>query len=105
MVYAPDTRAFYAADSHIMELPDFLKAYADPDLRDDIPEVNYSASLVTDEEVAVIVEQGNRHSEAHVQEMIGLGDELIAKSKEIQALGAFNADFERRLPFDAGAGP
>ena len=49
MVYAPDTRAFYAADSHIMELPDFLKAYADPDLRDDIPEVNYSASLVTDE--------------------------------------------------------
>lgn len=91
MVYAPDTRAFYDADSHIMELPDFLKAYADPDLRDDIPEVNYSASLVTDEEVAVIVEQGNRHSEAHVQEMIGLGDELIAKSKEIQALGAFNA--------------
>ena len=28
MTYA--NRAFYDADSHIMELPDFLKAYADP---------------------------------------------------------------------------
>jgi hypothetical protein len=49
MTYAPATRAFYDADSHIMELPDFLKAYADPTLRDAIPEVSYSASIVTDE--------------------------------------------------------
>lgn len=91
MTYAPKTRAFYDADSHIMELPDFLKAYADPDLRDDIPEVSYSASLVTDEEVAVIVEQGGQHSEAHRKEMVALGDDLIAKSKEIQALGAFSS--------------
>ena len=27
MAYAPADRAFYDADSHIMELPDFLKAY------------------------------------------------------------------------------
>ena len=38
MVYAPNNRAFYDADSHIMELPDFLKKYADPLLRDEIPE-------------------------------------------------------------------
>jgi predicted TIM-barrel fold metal-dependent hydrolase len=91
MAYAPDHRAFYDADSHIMELPDFLKSYADPSLRDEIPEVSYSASLVTDEEVAVIVAQGGRHSDAHRADLIGLGDRLIETSKEIQALGAFDA--------------
>ncbi len=52
MAYAPANRPMYDADSHIMELPDFLKKYADPELRADIPAVSYSASLVTDEEVA-----------------------------------------------------
>lgn len=91
MAYAPESRPFYDADSHIMELPDFLKAYADPAIKDEIPEVSYSASIVTDEEVAVIVSQGNRHSEAHIAEQIALGDQLIESSKEIQALGAFNS--------------
>ena len=58
MAYASADRAYYDADSHIMELPNFLKAYADPALRDDIPEVSYSASVVTDEEVRVIMDQG-----------------------------------------------
>jgi predicted TIM-barrel fold metal-dependent hydrolase len=92
MTYAPDHRPFFDADSHIMELPDFLKSYADPSIRADIPEVSYSASLVTDEEVAVIMSQGGRHSEAHIADQIAMGDDLIAKSKEIQALGAFNKD-------------
>jgi len=92
MTYAPASRAYYDADSHIMELPDFLKAYADPDLRDQVPEVSYAASLVTDEEVAVIVSQGNRHAAEHVAAQIALGDKLIESSKEIQALGAFNRD-------------
>ena len=35
MPYAPESRAFYDADSHIMELPNFLKDYADPSLRDE----------------------------------------------------------------------
>lgn len=91
MAYAPDSRPFYDADSHIMELPDFLKSYADPKLRDDIPEVSYSASLVTDDEVAVIMDQGGKHSAEHVQAQVDLGDDLIASSKEIQALGAFNS--------------
>ena len=99
MTYAPDSRPFYDADSHIMELPDFLKSYADPKMRDDIPEVSYSASLVSDEEVAEIVDQGGKHSEEHRQEMIALGDDLIAKSKEIQALGAFNKD-DRKIALD-----
>src|SRR5579859_5199792 len=91
MTYAPSTRAFYDADSHIMELPDFLKKYADPELRDEIPLVSYSASIVTDEEVAAIVAQGGKHSPEHVAAQIALGDRLIESSKEIQALGAFDA--------------
>ena len=90
MTYAPAHRAFYDADSHIMELPDFLKRYADPAIREQIPEVSYSASIVTDEEVAVIMGQGGRHSAAHVAKQVALGDRLIEKSKEIQALGAFD---------------
>ncbi len=99
MAYAPDTRPFYDADSHIMELPDFLTSYADPKIRDEIPEVSYSASIVTDEEVAVIMEQGGRHSDEHVAEQIAMGDALIEKSKEIQALGAFNAS-DRKVAMD-----
>jgi predicted TIM-barrel fold metal-dependent hydrolase len=91
MTYAPATRAIHDADSHIMELPDFLKKYADPTLRDEIPEVSYAASIVTDEEVAVIVAQGGRHSPEHVAAQIALGDRLIESSKEIQALGAFDS--------------
>jgi uncharacterized protein len=90
MPYAPADRAFYDADSHIMELPRFLKDFADPDLRDEIPEVSYAASIVTDEEVAVIMGQGGRHSAEHVAAQIALGDRLIEQSKEIQALGAFH---------------
>lgn len=99
MAYAPDARPFYDADSHIMELPDFLKKYADPGIRDDIPEVSYSASIVTDEEVAEIMSQGGRHSDAHIAEQVALGDKLIESSKEIQALGAFNAD-DRKVAMD-----
>lgn len=90
MTYAPGDRAYFDADSHIMELPDFLKRYADPSLRDEIPEVSYSASLVTDEEVAVIMANGGRHSDEHRAAQLALGDRLIERSKEIQGLGAFD---------------
>ena len=90
MAYAPSNRPFYDADSHIMELPNFLKDYADPKIRTEIPEVSYSASLVTNEEVDTIMSQGGKHTEEHVAAQIELGDQLIESSKEIQALGAFN---------------
>ncbi|MEZ5340975.1 MAG: hypothetical protein R2706_05875 [Acidimicrobiales bacterium] len=82
-----------------MELPDFLTSYADPGIRDQIPLVNYSASLVTDEEVAEIVDQGGRHSADHVASMVAMGDQLIAKAKEIQALGAFTKE-DRSIAMD-----
>ena len=90
MAYAPANRPCYDADSHIMELPDFLQKYADPELRAEMPAVSYGASMVTDEEVAEIMARGGRHSEAHLAELLAMGDHLIEKSKEIQALGAFD---------------
>ena len=90
MAYAPDNRDFYDADSHVMELPNFIIDYADKEFKDLIPPVNYKASLVTDEEVEEIVNNGGKHSKEHVETQIALGDRLIAESKEIQALGAFN---------------
>ena len=99
MAYAPATRDIYDADSHIMELPTFLKEFADPDIRDELPEIGYSASIVTDEEVAVIMAQGGQHSAEHVAAQIALGDRLIESSKEIQALGAFNGE-QRSVALD-----
>ena len=99
MTYAPADRAFYDADSHIMELPDFLRDHADPAIREQIPQVSYAASLVTDEEVEFIVANGSRHTAEHVEAQIVLGDQLIAQSKEIQALGAFDRD-DRSVALD-----
>ncbi|MGA9275558.1 amidohydrolase family protein [Ilumatobacter sp.] len=90
MTYAPSDRAYYDADSHIMELPNFLIDYADASIRDQLRPVSYEASLVTDEEVDAIVANGSKHSAAHVEAQIALGDRLIAESKEIQGLGAFD---------------
>ena len=78
MAYAPDNRAFYDADSHVMELPNFIIDYADKKIKDQIPPVSYQASLVTDEEVEVILNNGGKHSKEHVEAQIALGDKLIA---------------------------
>lgn len=99
MTYAPSDRPFYDADSHIMELPNFLIDYADADIRDRLRPVSYAASLVTDEEVEVIVANDSKHSAEHVEAQVALGDRLIAESKEIQALGAFDRD-DRSVAMD-----
>lgn len=99
MTYAPADRPFYDADSHIMELPNFLIDYADANIREQLRPVSYEASLVTDEEVAEIVANGSKHSTVHVEAQIALGDQLIAQSKEIQGLGAFDRD-DRSIALD-----
>jgi predicted TIM-barrel fold metal-dependent hydrolase len=89
MTYAGD-RILYDADTHIMELPDFLRKFADPDIRDLLPLVSYGRSIVTDEEVEVIMSNGAQHSDEHKQSLIALGDRMITEVKEIQALGSFD---------------
>jgi len=89
MTYAGD-RILYDADTHIMELPDFLRKFADRDIREELPLVSYGRSIVTDEEVDVIMANGARHSDEHKQSLIALGDRMITEVKEIQALGSFD---------------
>jgi predicted TIM-barrel fold metal-dependent hydrolase len=89
MTYAGD-RILYDADTHIMELPDFLRKFADPDIRDLLPLVSYGRSIVTDEEVEVIMSNGAQHSDEHKESLIALGDRMITEVKEIQALGSFD---------------
>jgi predicted TIM-barrel fold metal-dependent hydrolase len=100
MTYASNAYDYYDADSHIMELPNFLTAFADPKIKDQIPEVSYSASVVTDDEVALIMKQGGQHTAEHKQFAIDQGDEILRTGpKEIQGLGAFNGD-DRKVALD-----
>jgi len=97
MTYAQG-RTFYDADSHIMELPDFLAEYIDPDMKDRLPplrlpRVGRLANLV--EEAA----RTRRHGEREVAELLALGDALISGPKGYMALGAFNRD-ERAQALD-----
>jgi uncharacterized protein len=97
MAYATG-RTFFDADSHIMELPDFLQAFADPDMRDRIPTVSLSSGGRLSrgfEELA----RTKAQPPAHVQELLALGDGLIAGPKGYQALGAFNGQ-ERTQALD-----
>ena len=97
MAYAQG-RTFYDADSHIMELPDFLVDYADPDQRErmpriKVPRVGPLANLLEDAQTR------RGHAPEKVAELVGLGDTLISGPKGYAALGAFNAG-ERSTALD-----
>jgi predicted TIM-barrel fold metal-dependent hydrolase len=97
MTYAQG-RVINDADSHIMELPNFLKSYADPATSDDVPTLpvpTVGALAVLDPESAA----AGRLPPAKVAELVALGDSLIAGPKGHAALGAFNAE-ERSLALD-----
>jgi predicted TIM-barrel fold metal-dependent hydrolase len=89
MTYAQG-RIFNDADSHIMELPDFLKDYADPAMRERIPAIAVpkTGSLANLIDAA---REAGAHGPEKVKELIELGDTLIAGPKGYAALGAFNA--------------
>ncbi|MEC9252055.1 MAG: hydrolase, partial [Pseudomonadota bacterium] len=88
MTYATG-REYYDADSHIMELPNFLTEFADPGIREKLPAISYAASAVSEEEALELMRQ-NGHSQAYKKELLALGDDMIRGPKEIQALGAFD---------------
>jgi predicted TIM-barrel fold metal-dependent hydrolase len=97
MPYA-GTRLCYDADSHIMELPDFLREFADPGARDQVPEIIVSSGGRFGEAVAKFAKD-KRHSPEEVAEQVALGEKLITGPKGYFALGAFNRD-ERRQALD-----
>ena len=88
MTYATG-REYFDADSHIMELPNFLTEFADPGIREKLPAISYAASAVSEEEALELMRQ-NGHSQAYKKELLALGDDMIRGPKEIQALGAFD---------------
>ena len=94
MPYA-EGRTFLDADSHIMELPDFLKDHADPAIRDRVPRLALDGGDVIRDRLAGLVERGG-HSAETVDKLVGLGDGLIAGPKGYDALGAFDRDERSR---------
>ena len=107
-------RTFLDADSHIMELPDFLRDFADPAVRDRLPRIAFDGG----QKYTGFEEAAARKAQApeDVAEMVALGDELIAGPKGYRALGAFNREersqaldqlgFDRQLVFATfGTGP
>src|SRR5262245_53077878 len=97
MTYAQG-RVINDADSHIMELPDFLKRYAEPAEQAFIPALpvpTVGALAVLDPESAA----AGRHPPAKLAELVALGDRLIGGPKGHAALGAFNSE-ERTMALD-----
>ena len=88
MTYA-DGRVMLDADSHVMELPDFLSAHADPGMRDRIPPVNFDSGGNLSKRLASY-SASRRHEPQVVDEQLGLGDQLLTGAKGYEALGAFD---------------
>lgn len=84
MSYAGD-RFIHDADSHLMELPDFLSANADPGLRDRLPRLETTGAF---DLTAYAGRPG--HTPEVVRELTALGDGLTRGPKWHDALGAFN---------------
>ena len=97
MAYA-EGRTFLDADSHIMELPDFLRDHADPGVRDRMPRLTMSSGGKLADAVELLG-QRRAHPPETVDELIERGDGLIAGPKGYEALGAFNRD-ERSQALD-----
>ncbi len=90
-------RTFYDADSHVMELPDFLSQYADPAYRDRVPAIRAVPRPLADALEDLM--QRKAHAPDKVRAMVALGDDLISGPKGYFALGAFNRD-ERSAALD-----
>ena len=86
MTYAGD-RLIYDADSHLMELPDFLTTHASADIIDSLPNLKESLTgqFNPDAHVGKIGQ-----SPENVKRLLSLGNNLTKGPKWHDALGAFN---------------
>ena len=77
------------ADSHLMELPDFLSRHADPAVRDLMPSFEFEQLKI--EGVRFGGEAGlPRHPPETIDKLISLGDRITWGPKWHDALGSFN---------------
>ena len=95
MSYAGE-RLIYDADSHLMELPDFLSAHADPSVRDLLPPLGSRTTGLFDPGQHV-GKQGLPPDA--VEKLLQLGDRLTFGPKWHDALGSFSGK-ERSLALD-----
>ena len=97
MAYAQG-RTYLDADSHILELPDFLSEFADPHMRDRIPRISMAAGGRLSHGMEEMTRR-KAHTSEHVAELRALGDQLLTGPKGYLALGAFNRE-ERAQALD-----
>jgi len=86
MTYAGE-RTIYDADSHLMELPDFLYRNADRVTRRALPDLGAALTGTFDADAFAGRE---RHTTEHADKLAALGDNLTKGPKWHDALGAFN---------------
>ena len=98
MTYAGNLE-LYDADSHIMELPDFLANYLDSGLRERLGNMSLENMPPIRESIDDIIARGHRHSSEHVAELLELGEGILRGPRNYDALGAFNPE-ERRQAND-----
>ena len=88
MSYA-GTRLINDADSHLMELPDFLTAHAEPDIRDELVPMLDALTGIFD---ATAYAGRRGHSPSRREELAALGENLTRGPKWHDALGAFSGE-------------
>ena len=100
MSYAGE-RVMYDADSHLMELPDFLQQFAAEKDQAWMPELSFggAAGSGIDRDLHDYIAAGRKHSPEVVAELSQMGADILRGPKGYQALGAFNAD-DRRAVLD-----
>ena len=95
---APSVPAILDADSHLMELPDFLSRHVERSMRDRIPSLNEIRLADVGEQMRSY-RNAREHAPETVAELLSLGDRLTRGPKWHDALGAFNGR-ERGLALD-----
>lgn len=95
---APGVPVVFDADSHLMELPDFLTRNVERSMRDRIPTLN-EIRLADVGETMRSYQDAAAHTPEAVAELVALGDRLTRGPKWHDALGAFNGK-ERGLALD-----
>lgn len=97
MTYAGD-RVVFDADSHLMELPDFLSRHVESRMRDRIPSLDDIRLADVGEQMRSF-DGAQGHAPEVVRELAALGDRLTRGPKWHQALGAFSGK-ERGVALD-----
>ncbi|MCY4057500.1 MAG: hydrolase, partial [Gammaproteobacteria bacterium] len=95
---APSVPTILDADSHLMELPDFLSRHVERSMRDRIPTLNEIRLADVGEQMRSY-RNAREHAPDTVAELVALGDRITRGPKWHDALGAFNGR-ERGLALD-----